>query len=136
MALIKCPECGKEISDKAAECVCCGYPLKSVPCPPVFPTNYESSISIENGASRVPSIIIGVVLQIIGLVVFFSFGSIDLSTRFGADFYTESYHAIAYIALALRWGLTGILIGLGGILEFHRSFTLQGSIHTNKRDRG
>ena len=29
MALIKCPECGKEISDKAQKCIHCGYPLKS-----------------------------------------------------------------------------------------------------------
>lgn len=28
MALIKCPECGKEISDKAPACIHCGYPLK------------------------------------------------------------------------------------------------------------
>lgn len=27
MALIKCPECGKEISDKAHACIHCGYPL-------------------------------------------------------------------------------------------------------------
>lgn len=27
MALIKCPECGKEISDKARICVNCGYPI-------------------------------------------------------------------------------------------------------------
>lgn len=27
MALIKCPECGKEISDKAPNCIHCGYPL-------------------------------------------------------------------------------------------------------------
>ena len=27
MALIKCPECGKEISDKAPACIHCGYPL-------------------------------------------------------------------------------------------------------------
>jgi hypothetical protein len=26
MALIKCPECGKEISDKAASCPHCGIP--------------------------------------------------------------------------------------------------------------
>lgn len=26
--LIKCPECGKEISDKSDECIHCGYPLK------------------------------------------------------------------------------------------------------------
>ena len=27
MALINCPECGKEISDKAVACPSCGYPL-------------------------------------------------------------------------------------------------------------
>ena len=29
MALIKCPECGKEISDKAASCPNCGYPINA-----------------------------------------------------------------------------------------------------------
>lgn len=28
MALIVCPECGKEISDKAIQCIHCGYPLQ------------------------------------------------------------------------------------------------------------
>ncbi len=28
MSLIKCPECGKEISDKSDKCIHCGYPLK------------------------------------------------------------------------------------------------------------
>ncbi len=28
MALIKCPECGREISDKAEVCIGCGFPLK------------------------------------------------------------------------------------------------------------
>ena len=27
MALINCPECGKEISDKSKLCVHCGYPI-------------------------------------------------------------------------------------------------------------
>jgi rRNA maturation endonuclease Nob1 len=30
MALIKCTECGKEISDKAKTCPSCGAPVKSV----------------------------------------------------------------------------------------------------------
>lgn len=30
MALIKCPECGKEVSDKAKSCIHCGYPLEAV----------------------------------------------------------------------------------------------------------
>ncbi len=28
MAIINCPECGKEISDKSETCIYCGYPLK------------------------------------------------------------------------------------------------------------
>lgn len=32
MALINCPECGKEISDKAKNCIHCGFPLDSVGC--------------------------------------------------------------------------------------------------------
>ena len=27
MALIKCPECGQDVSDKAIQCIHCGYPL-------------------------------------------------------------------------------------------------------------
>ena len=30
MALIKCPECGKEISDKAKTCPNCGCPIKKI----------------------------------------------------------------------------------------------------------
>lgn len=31
MALIKCPECGKQISDKAASCPNCGCPIANAP---------------------------------------------------------------------------------------------------------
>jgi uncharacterized membrane protein YvbJ len=30
MALINCPECGTEVSDKADKCPKCAYPIKSV----------------------------------------------------------------------------------------------------------
>lgn len=36
MALIRCPECGKEVSDKAAACIHCGYPLSEI-----FPVNEQ-----------------------------------------------------------------------------------------------
>ena len=39
MALIKCPECGKEISDRAALCVNCGYPIQG--------QNVESKLIIK-----------------------------------------------------------------------------------------
>ena len=28
MAFVKCPECGKEISDKATQCIHCGCPIE------------------------------------------------------------------------------------------------------------
>ena len=30
MAIIKCPECGKEISDKAKTCIHCGCPIEDI----------------------------------------------------------------------------------------------------------
>ena len=33
MALIKCPECGREISDKSERCIHCGYPLSNIEKP-------------------------------------------------------------------------------------------------------
>ena len=32
MALIACPECGKEVSDKSEVCIHCGYPLINTKC--------------------------------------------------------------------------------------------------------
>ena len=36
MALIRCPECGKEVSDKAKQCVHCGYPLEDYVAEPML----------------------------------------------------------------------------------------------------
>ena len=30
MALINCPECSKEVSDKVKDCIHCGYPINEV----------------------------------------------------------------------------------------------------------
>ena len=37
MALISCPECGKQISDQAPACIHCGYPLPKQPTAPAAP---------------------------------------------------------------------------------------------------
>jgi hypothetical protein len=29
MPLVKCPECGREVSDRARRCSSCGYPFKT-----------------------------------------------------------------------------------------------------------
>ena len=43
MALIKCPECGKEVSDRAGTCPNCAFPLSSLR------TDGPVSIKIPNG---------------------------------------------------------------------------------------
>ena len=49
MALIKCPECGKEISDKAVACVNCGYPIRE------FLSDNQEAVSDEvNESARKP----------------------------------------------------------------------------------
>ena len=46
MALIKCPECGKEVSDKAQSCINCGCPLAGI--------NPSGSVSVAvNGPGMV-----------------------------------------------------------------------------------
>lgn len=40
MALIKCPECGKEVSDKAYNCPNCGYPFDE------YDYDYEDDIEV------------------------------------------------------------------------------------------
>ena len=50
MALIKCPECGKEVSDKANACIHCGYPLISPiddPDHPLNPYNLEIKAALR-----------------------------------------------------------------------------------------
>lgn len=42
MALITCPECGREISDKASSCIGCGAPIRQQPnAPPPFQQPYQ-----------------------------------------------------------------------------------------------
>lgn len=44
MALMKCPECSKEISDLAEKCIHCGYPIQNRPVQgkAIFQTTHES----------------------------------------------------------------------------------------------
>ncbi len=65
MALVNCPECGKEISDSAKSCPHCGYPLSE--------DNTEKKAS-PLGAS--PVSVVAFVLSILALVSFFATGVI------------------------------------------------------------
>jgi len=48
MALIKCPECGKEISDKAPACINCGCPVSAMKAEPAKPAAGAANLSNLN----------------------------------------------------------------------------------------
>ena len=120
MALIKCPDCGNEISSNAVSCPHCGKIFSDIDVPIEYSTIYS-----EDNAKRVAAVIIGIILQICGIIVFCSFNSeyIDPTVKFGSDYNTYTYQVYTYIAIALRWGLSGILIGIGALLQFHKEST-------------
>lgn len=53
MALIKCPECGKQVSDKAPTCPGCGSPIDTaIRCPKCGSPNTK----VISGASKAVSV--------------------------------------------------------------------------------
>ena len=69
MALIKCPECGKEISDKADKCINCGYPIanQSKKFNPVV--NHRNSNKYSQRNIIVISLL-SVVIIVVGVILF------------------------------------------------------------------
>lgn len=61
MALIACPECGKQISDKAPACIHCGYPLQEQPSTvPIINSSSSKKVVIpsfnEFSQQKIPAI--------------------------------------------------------------------------------
>ena len=66
MSLIKCPECGKEISDKATSCPNCGCPV-SVP----IENNKNKKDSGRKGESGIARMTFGIILIVLSFIVGF-----------------------------------------------------------------
>ena len=67
MALIICPECGKEVSDKAENCIHCGYPLKA----------HLGIKKTANKTNYIKYIIAIGILMLVCIVIAFGFKAID-----------------------------------------------------------
>lgn len=67
MALIQCPECGKEISDKVKACPFCGYPMdEDAGAPqPVAVT----SISIQSDPAKRKKLITGIIAAVVVIII-------------------------------------------------------------------
>lgn len=77
MALITCPECGKQISDVAKACPGCGYPINKS----------FSQKSIQSNDQNKTKIIIGVVIAITVAIVIF-----NANTKDNEPYRNDSYN--------------------------------------------
>lgn len=88
--IIKCPECGKEVSDKADKCIHCGYPFKT-----------ETAVKEEKA-------------QLVGLRVFL--GIITLLLSFVFNNYTTVKFANEGIDSIESGAFSSLLMTLNGIV--------------------
>ncbi len=98
MALIKCPECGLSISDKAAACPNCGYPLHPAP----EPVEYELQKTSNSDSSAAGFLrFLAVLVWIGGLILAIATGYVEktVGTRYT---YTEK---------AFDWGIFFTALG-------------------------
>ena len=106
MALIVCPECGKEVSDQAENCIHCGFPLKnssestaskSVDIPqnrPTETTQYKPAANVDNSGCA-KGCLVSVVIAFILIVL--AFWCVAFS---GNDSDSETSQRIAAITAA------------------------------------
>lgn len=70
MALIKCEECGREVSDKAASCPGCGAPIATVQVGQA-PSFEQGAASVEPRRGATWKFYIGMLLAIAGVLLLF-----------------------------------------------------------------
>lgn len=132
MALITCPECGKQVSDQAASCPSCGCPVKKD-----IPFNVEmgyiktpgntadSAVNMggyEKDTLLTPKLVLGIISLVMFLFVGFQSCSVGLLTTLGKS---SDLGAGAGSLLAIILLVCGIL-GIAG--RRNRSVTLTAGI--------
>ena len=108
MALIKCPECGKEISDTAKSCPNCGYTIH----------NKKSFLQfLSDGTNCIISIVINIVLSIIGIAMFSKGKSemlfwVKMKSELGVEDAMHCIRNIQKYTIMKNVGMTFICVGI------------------------
>ena len=129
MALIKCPECGLSISDKAAACPNCGYPLQPAPEPVEYElTRSNPSESKIGKFLRACVWVDGIVLIIWTIVIIFTAASTTY-TRKAFDWSNYFTTLITYALYgALVWSVASLFD------DVHNIRTLLSSLQLSKKN--
>ena len=85
MALIKCPDCGKEVSDRAANCIHCGYPLAMQESNVSPNENYQTTpLKVNKSKQRKLSKGAKVIVAILAVIVL-TIGIVTLTSNHFSD---------------------------------------------------
>ena len=114
MALIKCPECGKDISDTISQCIHCGFRLKKeAPCVEEIKETGIKPICLRGGPSGAGVFIainfIGGILSL-GVAIFFLFYSQGIKEYSGL------------LSLTIVFGVIALLLLPAGIRDVVRGY--------------
>lgn len=93
MPMINCPECGKEVSDKAKACINCGCPIytnsltdeRNVRDLAAFDSNYKKSGQKKLLISTVLSLVASIVIIIFFIPIAFDIGTSEIESETDAD---------------------------------------------------
>jgi membrane protein YdbS with pleckstrin-like domain len=120
MALVNCPDCGREVSTAAPSCPHCGRPMAAVPAPqaavpPVGPEQvlWRGTPSMLLAFGKIIQLVIVAIL----LPAIYYFGS-----AFLAPYSTIVW---AVIAIAIAWNIVSVIIALARIKTTHYKVTTQ-----------
>lgn len=79
MALIKCPDCGQEVSDQAMACLKCGRPVASITAPSARPLSKEN---IRANAKEQSSKLKFAAVLVLGIIIYIACHSIPSDTSY------------------------------------------------------
>lgn len=118
MALIKCPECSTQVSDKAASCPSCGCPIAE-PVPSSPPPSNAAPATVTVAKSRGTYIILGLLFGWMGFHNFYSGHNMQGGIKIGVfliavflDATTGFHTAFSLIVLVLFafWSLIEVIV--------------------------
>ena len=109
MSLIKCPECGKEISDIAESCPNCGYPIKRK-------LNSNSSIKLnevnkknhKKSEMQTARLIVSIIMLVLSIFVLFQSAAVGMANSIDNPTGDDG-------TIGLMFGLSMIVFGIIGI---------------------
>src|SRR5712691_4867029 len=119
MALVKCPDCGRDVSTAATACPQCGRPMAAVAAPPAQPAPGKEETLWHGTPSSL--LAFGKIIQAVLVAIV-----LPLIYYFGSDFLAQ-YSVIvwAIIAIVILWQIVNVIVALARIKTTTYTITTQ-----------